>query len=117
MSITTKVLAFMTLLVLAISAQAGYLDTSPNWKAPETIPLSKKKALNAAENCKTVSYYAYKIKGRNSGAMIVAGSHPTEEDPRVHLTVRLYNNNHHAKSCHVYIDNFGSYSGCNCWDV
>lgn len=116
MSITTKLLAFLATLILAMSAQAGYLDTSPNWKAPETIPLSRKKALAAAESCKTVNYYAYKVKG-NSGAMVVAGAHPTEEDPRVHLTVRLYRNNHHEKTCHVYIDNTGRYSGCQCWDV
>jgi uridine phosphorylase len=94
-------------------AMAAYLDFSTNWSAPSTHEMSKKKATNVVMQCKTVSTYS-NMAGTRSGAMVVAGPHETGSDKNTHLTVRLYKDNVHQKSCHVYTGKNLDYSSCNC---
>ena len=87
----------------------GYLDVSPNWQAPADEPtLSEGAAKRLAEACDKVRW-ALGLGGKG-GAMIVAGNHPTPDDPIVHITVRVYDRNGgHKYSCHAYVNNT-----CNC---
>lgn len=111
-SIISAVITVM-LMVCSQSALASYLDFSPNWSAPATKPMSKKAAANVVMQCKTVAAYS-NMAGDKSGAMVVAGPHETPTDKKTHLTVRLYKNNAHEKSCHVYTGKNLDYSSCNC---
>ena len=97
-------------------AMAGYLDFSPNWDAPSTERMSKRSATNVVMKCKTVATYS-NMAGDRSGAMVVAGPHTTATDKNLHLTVRLYKNNVHQKSCHVYTGKNLDYSSCNCENI
>jgi hypothetical protein len=99
-------------ILLAMPSQAGYLNVSGNWKAPASAPMSKGTALSVAGSCKNISTYS-NLSG-NSGATIVAGPHTSPTDSLLHLTVRLYKNGSHEKSCHVYIGKNNSFSSCNC---
>ncbi|MGY6037814.1 hypothetical protein [Aeromonas sp. AE23HZ002T15] len=101
------------LLVCSQSALAAYLDFSPNWDAPSTKPMSKRAATNVVMQCKTVAAYS-NMAGARSGAMVVAGPHETATDKKTHLTVRLYKDNVHQKSCHVYTGKNMDYSSCGC---
>ncbi|MBL0907057.1 hypothetical protein G5645_03530 [Pectobacterium carotovorum] len=94
-------------------AHAGYLDFSSNWNAVSTVDMSKRSAENVVKQCNTVSSYA-NMPGTTTGAMVVAGPHTTATDKNMHLTVRLYKNNKHEKSCHVYINTKQQYTSCNC---
>lgn len=93
--------------------QAGYLNFSGGWTAPSTVSMSQRTATNVVSKCKNVSTYKG-LKGNTSGATVVAGPHTTQGDHKLHLTVRLYKNNHHDKSCHVYVGKNNAYSGCSC---
>jgi hypothetical protein len=94
-------------------AEAGYLDTSPNWSAPQQQPMSKRHVLAKAQQCGAVN--ARVAEGGKAGALIVAGPHPTNEDKKTHITVRLYNKNgEHDRSCHVYVTRQNEFNGCNC---
>lgn len=111
-----KKVAITTLLVLpllSIEARAGYLDFSPNWSAPATVPMTKRKAVNIVSRCNSVSAYANK-SGENTGAMVVAGPHQTKTDHVTHLTVRLYKQGRHEKTCHVHINDKRQYQDCSC---
>lgn len=94
-------------------AMAAYLDFSTNWDAPSTKPMSKRAATNVVMQCKTVAAYS-NMAGARSGAMVVAGPHETATDKKTHLTVRLYKDNVHEKSCHVYTGKNLDYSSCSC---
>lgn len=113
----TRYLAFpLTAAVIALNplaARAAYLDVSGNWSAPSTVPMSKGTALSVVSSCAAVQAYK-NMAGTGSGAMIVAGPHTTATDNKVHLTVRLYKNNNHDKSCHVYVGKNNSYASCSC---
>jgi uridine phosphorylase len=103
----------MALLFSSPPAMAAYLDFSTNWDAPSTKPMSKRAATNVVMQCKTVAAYS-NMAGARSGAMVVAGPHETATDKKTHLTVRLYKDNAHAKSCHVYTGKNLDYSSCGC---
>ncbi len=94
-------------------AFAGYLDFSPNWTAPSTESMSERKASNVVSQCRDVQTYS-NLAGVTTGAMVVAGPHTTPTDNKMHLTVRLYKNNNHEKSCHVYTGKNLDYASCNC---
>jgi hypothetical protein len=94
-------------------SHATYLDFSGNWEVPATVKMSKKAAQSVVSQCRVVSNYS-NMAGTRSGAMVVAGAHSTREDKNVHLTVRLYKNGNHDKSCHVYTDKNNSYASCAC---
>lgn len=97
----------------AVPGLAGYLDTSPNWKAPQTVPMSKKTAIGVANRCSAIK--ARTAEGGNAGTMIVAGPHPTAQDPKLHLTARLYDTRgNNDKSCHIYVNKIGVFQSCNC---
>ncbi|MDE1714919.1 hypothetical protein PWG14_20740 (plasmid) [Chromobacterium amazonense] len=100
-------------LMTSHNAMAGYLDFSSNWDAPSTKPMSKKAASNVVMQCSAVKAY-YSMAGQTSGAMVVAGPHETPTDKNTHLTVRLYKNNKHEKSCHVYVNTKLEYTSCSC---
>ncbi|MDP6925239.1 MAG: hypothetical protein R2568_05085 [Candidatus Scalindua sp.] len=93
---------------------AGYLDFSTNWSAPSTVDMSKRSAENCVMTCKNISTYS-NLSGNKSGAMVVAGPHTTSTDNKLHLTVRLYKDGAHTKSCHVYVGKNNRCDGnCNC---
>ena len=103
----------MTIGVYAPPVHAGYLDTSPNWSAPQQQPMSKRHVLAAAQKCGAVN--ARVSEGGKAGAMIVAGPHATDEDKKTHITVRLYSKTgEHDRSCHVYVTRQNEFNGCNC---
>ena len=94
-------------------AHAGYIDTSGGWKQPQEQGMNRRHAVNIAGQCQQIK--SRSANGGQAGAMIVAGPHTTAEDPKVHLTVRLYNEQgQHDKSCHVYVNSKDQFSGCNC---
>ncbi|MDY6469372.1 hypothetical protein SKM57_12385 [Acinetobacter faecalis] len=95
---------------MPIVAFAGYLDTSPNWKAPQERPMSKQVALSIAAQCNHVENYVR--KNQNSGVMLVAGPHVSSTDNRLHLTLRLYEDNRHKATTHVYVNQQNKFSGC-----
>ncbi|PJG57645.1 hypothetical protein [Aeromonas cavernicola] len=103
----------LILMGIPYGAMAAYLDFSSNWSAPSTQPMSKKAASNVVMQCRVVATYS-NLAGDKSGAMVVAGPHETATDKKTHLTVRLYKNNVHEKSCHVYTGKNLDYSSCNC---
>ena len=108
------ILASALLVTVSLSAsRAGYLDVSTNWSAPATVPMSKGTALSVVSKCKSVSAYS-NMAGATTGAMVVAGPHPTPTDAKIHLTVRLYKGSHHDKSCHVYTGKNNSFASCSC---
>lgn len=94
-------------------AIAAYLGFSTNWDAPSTKSMSKRAATNVVMQCKSVAAYST-MAGARSGAMVVAGPHETAADKKTHLTVRLYKDNVHEKSCHVYTGKNLDYSSCGC---
>ncbi len=93
---------------------SAYLDFSSNWNAVSTIPMSKRTASSVVNSCPTVQNYAMK-NGDRSGAMVVAGPHTSNTDEHLHLTVRLYNNGIHERTCHVYVDQKGNFTSCKCF--
>lgn len=107
-----KILA-LAVVLSPLAAHAGYLDFSGNWDAPATVAMSKRAASSVVSSCPAVQAYSG-MAGKTSGAMVVAGAHPTPTDSKVHLTVRLYKNNHHDKSCHVYIGKNNAFASCGC---
>lgn len=75
--------------------------------------MSKSQAKRVAGKCNIV--HAYVSKGGKAGATIVAGPHATPTDSKIHLTVRLYDEQgKHTKSCHVYTGKNSSFASCNC---
>jgi hypothetical protein len=107
-SLAAVVLAFSSL-----PSQAGGLNFSANWATPSTVNMSKKVATNVVSKCNNVSTYT-NLKGNTSYATVVAGPHTTPTDNKLHLTVRLYKNNNHEKSCHVYTGKNNAYASCDC---
>jgi hypothetical protein len=97
----------------ATAAFAGYLSFSANWTAPSTVPMSKGAATSVVGKCPTVQTYS-NMAGANNGATVVAGPHTTQADHNLHLTVRLYKNGKHEKSCHVYVGKNNAYTSCSC---
>jgi hypothetical protein len=95
------------------TAFAGYLNFSGNWTAPSTVPMSKGAATGVVGKCATVQTYS-NMAGANNGATVVAGPHTTQGDHNLHLTVRLYKNGAHTKSCHVYVGKNNAYTSCSC---
>ncbi len=94
----------------------GYIDFSGNWnRVPEGEGISKRVARNIVGKCKEVQTFI-EMPGDRSGAVIVAATHKTQSDHKSHLTVRLYKEGKHVKSCHVYVDK-GRFQRCNCKPV
>jgi hypothetical protein len=109
------IVAFGVIPFFTSQAYAGYLDVSGGWDTVPgiTIPMNQRKARNVAGKCRTVQAYE-NMSGTSSGAMIVAGVHKTQADHVDHLTVRLYKNGRHEKSCHVHVNSKSEYKDCSC---
>lgn len=107
---TLKYLFSSILLSVPMIVSAGYLDASPNWKAPQEQPMSKRVALSVAAQCNHVENYVRKNK--DSGAMLVAGPHISSTDNRLHLTLRLYEDNRHKATTHVYVNKLNNFTDC-----
>jgi len=93
---------------------SAYLDFTAPVLICVKYPLSKRTASSVVNSCPTVQNYAMK-KGDRSGAMVVAGPHTSNTDEHLHLTVRLYNNGIHERTCHVYVDQKGNFTSCKCF--
>ena len=111
----TKYVLGVLVLATPLMASAGYLDASPNWKAPQSTPMSKKVALSISSECNHVENYVRKNK--DSGAMLVAGPHVSSTDTRLHLTLRLYEDKQHRATTHVYVSRDNSFKGCQLFPI
>jgi hypothetical protein len=84
------------------------IEFSPNWEAPEHVPVGKKKVQTALGQA--LGKLQVYVNSSQNSAVVVAGYHHTQHDTRNHITVRCNDNpGGHQYTFHVYLDKSGAY--------
>jgi hypothetical protein len=106
------VLLALSLVAWGIPSAQAYVTYSGGWYTVSQYPIPQKKIDKAlGETIGTLRSYVDASVKSGKRATVVAGCHSNANDPRPHVTVRLYAGNAHVYTYHVYLNEAGKYTG------